>query len=377
MSCLTISPRLKEPTKGCVRYAADVYFPDGRQDVLWFEVAEDVEVTTLADPFAVGMLFEAMALGVPLKVNGEVSAGLLWRLEEFMAIWSQFLPARYRSVPILVRNIVSDLPQASGRLSTFSGGSDSCFTAFRHAQGSLLLPKIDAGLMVHGFDIPLEDSAFERALSSSQEMLASLGMQAIWMRTNIREVNQRWWPDIFGSALVACLHLLSPKYGRAYIPSSFAYSAGALINGSNALTDPLLGSDALQIIYDGAIYTRNEKLRFISNWPEAMRSLRVCWEGNERDGNCCRCEKCIRNMLNFKLEGLPVPPAFSLPLTPQSIRALRFGPTEVTIWKLLNIRVRKSDKIDQNIKDAINSLTKRMVWRNWRKSLSRQLRSKV
>ena len=138
----------------------------------------------------------------------------------------------------------------------------------------------------------------------------------------------------------------------------------------------MLGSDALQVIHDGATHTRAAKLRAISGWDAGMQGLRVCWQGEKRDANCCRCEKCIRNMLNFQLEGLSVPPAFALPVTPEAIRALRFGPTEVIIWKLLRFRARQSDKIEPGIRAAINDVTRRMIWRNARKRLSRRLRGK-
>lgn len=327
-SSLKVTPLPPEQVGDVSRYSASIIFPDGRRDVLWFELCSNVEVSHLADPFVVALLFEAMAADASLQVSGQVSAGLLWRLNEFMEIWSQLIPSRYSRIQILADEIVTDTLQATGQISTFSGGVDSCFTAFKHAVGDPLLPKIDVGLMVHGFDIPFDDPSFEGALASSRRMLESIGMQTIWMRTNIRVVNRQWWPDVFGSAIAACLHLLTPSYGRAYIPSSFAYSAGALINGSNPLTDPLLSSDVLQIIHDGAIYTRNEKLRAIAHWSEGVNGLRVCWQGELRDRNCCRCEKCIRNMLNFQLEGLLIPAAFGLPLTSEAIKALRLGPTE-------------------------------------------------
>ena len=375
-TCLQIVPQAPESRTDCLHCAARIIWPDGREDTLWFEVAPDTPVTSLADPFLVGMLFEVMAAGMPVRVEGPVSAGLLWRLQEFMAVWAHFMPGRYQQVEIDAASVVPDPAPAAASVSTFSGGADSCFTAWRHAQGDPRFPKIDAGLMVHGLDIPLDDPVFATALASSRQMLESLGMASVWMRTNIRAVSHQSWQDTFGSALAACLHLLAPGYGRAFIPSSFGHSAGVHPVGSNPLTDPMLGSDAMQIIHDGAVYARSEKLRAISDWPVGMSGLRVCWQGAQRDSNCCRCEKCVRNMLNFQLLGLPVPSAFPLPLTAGAIRALRFGPTEVIIWRGLRDRVRGSATIAPDIKAAVNAVTRRMVLRNLRKTLSRRLRGR-
>ncbi|WP_162925733.1 hypothetical protein [Isoalcanivorax indicus] len=375
-TALLIEPLAPVRRDDCLHCAARICFPDGREDTLWFEVAPDTPVTSLADPFLVAMLFEGMARNVPVRVKGSVSAGLLYRLEEFMAVWAQFVPARYHRVALEVDQVVADPPPARAALSTFSGGADSCFTAFRHAQGDPRYPRIDAGLMVHGLDIPLDDPAFASAMASSAQMLASLDMSLVWVRTNIRSVNRQRWGYIFATALAACGHLLSPAFGRLYIPSSFALSAGELVNGSNPLSDPMLASEALQIVHDGATHTRAVKLRTISEWPAAMQGLRVCWEGAQRDANCCRCEKCIRNMLNFQLEGLPVPPAFPLPLTPEAIRSLKLGPTEVIIWKLLNRSARGDERLPAPIRAAISDVTRRMSWRNATKRWSRRLRGR-
>jgi len=53
-----------------------------------------------------------------------------------------------------------------------------------------------------------------------------------------------------------------------------------------------------------------EKIQAVAAWPAAMQDLRVCLHGEERDENCCRCEKCVRTILGFRVLGLGLPACF-------------------------------------------------------------------
>ena len=48
-----------------------------------------------------------------------------------------------------------------------------------------------------------------------------------------------------------------------------------------------MGNKYFSIIYDGAEERRIGKARLITQWSEAMKYLRVCWQGEQNDVNCC------------------------------------------------------------------------------------------
>ncbi len=130
-----------------------------------------------------------------------------------------------------------------GSLVAFSGGVDSCFTAFRHARPTTTrFPcRVTAGIMVHGFDIPLDEPAtFTSAFERSGTMLSSLGLESIPMATNYRtEVAE--WTHSFGAALASCLMLFSGRFKAGLIGQGLTYGELSLLHeGSNPLTDPLL-----------------------------------------------------------------------------------------------------------------------------------------
>jgi hypothetical protein len=260
------------------------------------------------DAFVVGLVFRAMLAGSDVRVHGRVSASLLANLEEFQRIWCAWRPQRYHPIAWGADEELDDggADPARPALSAFSGGVDACFTAFRHRRGlaGRTGQPLAAGLMVHGFDIPLHDrAAFDTAFSNSQALLGSLGMDLYAVRTDYRALGDDW-TDAFAAGAASCLMWFDRAYGAGLIGSSEPYGDLYFPWGSNPLSDPLLGSGRFRIVHDGAAYSRTEKVRVLAGWPEALARLRVCWAGADKSRNCGRCEKCIRTTLNFRAVGV-------------------------------------------------------------------------
>lgn len=310
-----------------ITVSATIETPNKERNSLWYRVQAEHSslLTKSCDSFVVAIIFLAMSQGTDILVHGEVSPSLLQNLAEFQAVWSCWRPKHYQQVEITVdierEHSVVNRPERA--ISTFSGGLDSCFTAFRHSRGKCGRSQrpLQAGLMVHGFDIPLfEQESFDRAVQKSKTTLASLGLELIPMVTNIRDFNQKW-EDTHGIAVASCLMLLQGGYSTGLIPSSDPYHAVDLSWGwgSNPLTDPLLSSNTFPIIHDGGAFSRPAKLMRISEWPEALQNLRVCWEGKRKDRNCGYCEKCVQAILTFRVLKLGLPPCFENDVTNQEV----------------------------------------------------------
>jgi hypothetical protein len=180
--------------------------------------------------------------------------------------------------------------------------------------------------MVHGFDIPLrEREAFTSAMERSKRMAASLGMDLIPVATNYKDVVEDW-PHSHGAAVASCLALFGAGYREGLIGQTFTYGEiRHIAEGVNALTDPLLSSDYFRIVPDGAGFERADKIRVLGEWKEFLRDVRVCWQGPQKDRNCCVCEKCIRNILTFRALGLGLPPCFEHDVDEEQIRQLGMG----------------------------------------------------
>lgn len=122
-----------------ITVSATIEIPNQGRNSLWFRVQAEHSslLTQSCDSFVVAMIFLAMSQGTDVLVHGEVSPSLLQNLEEFQAVWSCWRPKHYQQVEITVdierEHSVVNRPKRA--ISAFSGGLDSCFSAFRHSRG--------------------------------------------------------------------------------------------------------------------------------------------------------------------------------------------------------------------------------------------------
>lgn len=296
---------------------------------LWFRFpADDAPMLTRrADPFVIATLVYAMDRYKRMNIHGAVSPGLLANLADFQSAYQAF--HRGRPVPPMELQASSTAeefrPARTPRgISAFSGGVDSCFTVYRHTPLSSLQPKrlLSGSLMMHGFDIPLEQrETFLRAAARSRHLTDDAGLALHLGATNLRSLPVKW-EDIYATAVAACLAFYQPAYSYGLLPSFQDWSHTKFNYGSSPLTDPMLSSLSFPIVHDGTSFGRIQKLELLARWPMAMRHLRVCWQGAEMDRNCCRCEKCVRTMLMLELVGVSQADAFPLPVDPSAIERL-------------------------------------------------------
>lgn len=349
---------------GFAKSSITLEYPNNERQTLWYRLPIEYQkyLTDSCDPFVIATIFLAMSRGHDLIIHGQVSPSLLDNLEEFQAVWSSWRSNIYRRISINadIEREQERIVEKETAISAFSGGVDSCFTAYRHVKGICGRRKrnLQASLMIHGFDIPIqEEDVFKRAFLRSKKISSSLDLELISVATNFRQAIKLPWEDIFGIGIASCLHLFTKRYAIGLIPASYTYRTTTFPYGSNAITDPLLSSEACKIFYDGAIASRFEKIQQLLDWPEAVENLRVCWQGEQKDRNCCRCEKCIRNILIFRALDYGLPPCF---------------PEDVSDRQILNLRV-KGGGLDalKSVGRAVKIVNKQ---ESWVKALNKSIR---
>jgi hypothetical protein len=266
------------------------------------------------DSYLLAALLPAMQLKADITVYGSVSSELLANLTELQYVWQKWCPEQYFLIDIKVDHIRKNECRVDGAVCAFSGGADAQFTAYRHATGQAGYSRqaLRAGVLVHGFDIPLSDTkGFAGAERRASEALDDLGLSLLTVRSNIRELWGINWEHHCGAALASVLCGLSRYVGAGLIGSGEPYDKLFVPWGSHPMTDPLLSTGIFKIIHDGAGFSRSEKITAISEWEVGINNLRVCWAGGKHDRNCGVCEKCVRTRLNFILADVINPLCFS------------------------------------------------------------------
>lgn len=287
---------------------AAIVHPDRQRTELWFAVpAEHAPVLAEdADCFVIAMLMQAMSHGLPLRLrNGAVSSGLVENLMRFQEQWCEWRPP-LTLVDIETEFDTADPPADRGRIATFSGGLDSCYTLFTHNKSADHgLKRIDAVVMAHGFDIPLTDArGFNRAAARARCITDDAGVTLLPVRTNFRSVHfDGEWEDRHATALAAALTVCSRRFSVGILSSTM--NAGFPAQwGSSPATDPLLAGSRFAILHCGYEASRLQKFRALSEWPAAVDNLRVCWKSHHRDENCGKCSKCLIALLSLRCLGL-------------------------------------------------------------------------
>jgi hypothetical protein len=328
---LLLEPALRRA--GVLRLGARLLYANGSEH-LWWELPEACagHVTAWADPWLVGLIFPIMQAGVPVHIEGRVSPSLLANLELFMQIWERWVPGRYRPVA-LSADAEAELPPAQepgAAAVSLSCGVDSCFTLYRHVRhlAGRRSQRVAAAVVQHGFDVWLAqqntDQVFAQLLADAGSLTASLGLPCIPMKTNFQQMRLDW-AHAWGTQLVSGLYLLAARYDTALIANDIPYQWLLPARPSHPATAPLLGSRGFTVIDDGGECSRSDKAKLIADWPEAMRHLHVCF-GADAPGtyrNCCRCEKCVRTILAFRVAGRAKPGAFAYDPTDADIRRVR------------------------------------------------------
>jgi hypothetical protein len=301
---------------------------DGQADhICWhYDIfGGETDGVTVLDGYIHSVLFYALKLGLPLRVHGDLTDTALYNLDEFIRAWAQWRPRTYKYFEIIPDKVVSIRRMPIRRaISTFSGGVDANFTLVRNktrvGQGG---HDIKSVLMIHGFDVNYDnDTEFRQLVDRVQPTLDEFGVDLKIIKTSSKLLNQDW-EDSFGAQLSGCLHQFSGAYDTALIGSSEPYTALVYPLGSTPITDRLFSGGLMNMVHDGAQFTRTAKVEFLVNFPSVVNRLKVCWEGTVQHENCGVCEKCIRTRLNFVAVGKNDPGCFPDAFHPSYIGKLR------------------------------------------------------
>jgi len=305
-----------------------------------------------ADMFVPLQLLEAMRGGGDVA---SVASPLLYaNLPTICKIFKMWLPDMHNGPRYSLRDCLAPAPSVNDSSVFFSGGVDGMYSLLAHRDSLTNM------VMVHGFDVPLDErEKFARAEASARELAEVLGKRLIVVRTNLRNV---WkpvrWELTYGAALAFVGLALQQFHSKVLIGSSSSI-ANLRPWGSHPLLDPLWSTEAVQFVHDGLYVSRVEKTALVASHPEALKRLRVCWQ----DGaafNCGRCEKCLRTMVVLqgfgKLAGAPFP---AKTVDPRWLRDINRG--NPSYWRELfapevALPAELSASVTRLIRDLENSL---------------------
>jgi hypothetical protein len=322
---ITITPRIAYTENHKYRLEYELSSPETfGAKTLFYEVAgRGCTPPRTADGAVAAILMHAMQAHCDVHVQGAVSEDCIANLTEFQLAWESWMPHKYQAVVLTADAVERATTMPQGGIIAFSGGVDSSFSVLRHSGSHAWARPLSSAVVIQGFDVGLDNQdGFADALDRTRPVLDERGLETYTVRTNSKALEHQRWEESCGAELAACLQLFSSTHRYGMVGSTEPYNAMVIPWGSTPVTDHLLSSSTLQIIHDGARFSRMEKLVEVAKDATAMRNLRVCWEGPRQGQNCGSCEKCVRTRLGFMAIGLDRPPCFETGWNPSTVRSL-------------------------------------------------------
>ena len=264
------------------------------------------------DVWATYFIFKMMEFGGEFSIEGEMSASLVENLDRFVEAWCCLRPDLFRRISLLPSHLIDDseVRKSSEALACFSGGLDACFTLFRHKKGMAGAQNLDirACLFVHGADIRIDhEKEFQQSLGPCRELVSDLGVNQLFVvKSNFREMRCPYAMS-FLALLVAAMRAVGQNFGNFVIGSDLPFNFFGCPWGSNPASNHYLSSNGKRLVTDGLGYGRTSKAALVSDWPLAMKRMRVCFNGEDPGGNCGKCSKCRRTYMNFLAAGAATP----------------------------------------------------------------------
>lgn len=295
----------------------------GQKTKLWYSLPSQLapSMEDSVEAFIIGNIFQIMSTGGECEVHGTASPTLLRNLAEFQSVWECWRPGKYKRAEIIPESCIEKISTLKEEkvLATFTGGVDSCFTVLRHSEKAMNQQQqrqqshgrrnVAAGLLVHGFDIPLEQkSAFVRAADRAKKTLESVKVSLLTLSSNLKDVNIEW-DDTHIAGVASSMHLLRNNYSEGLVAASHTYDQLTIPWGSNPITDHLLSSSNFKISHDGSAFKRWQKIKLLQGWNEGFENLRVCYSAAKSDENCGRCLKCAYFILLLRTMKIALPPS--------------------------------------------------------------------
>ncbi len=308
---------------------SDLVYENGEQKHLYYSTTHEYAkylTYEKADSFLLGVLQYAMIIGEDIRVDAPVSERLFFNLTT-LVIPTLALALKHKKIDLICEKLDHSILIAEGESCQSLGvgtgcslGVDSFSTLFYYTSNKIPpsyrithLTYFNVG--ANGNDIEKATAAYENDFPMVKEYVSFKQMPLVTLSSNIGSLYKGISPDI-------CLHSrnMGAVLALQKLFHSYIYSSGhtvqdlRLSSKDTAYFETVIihafSTENTQFSIGLPCYTRAEKTRYISNFPETYNRLYVCWkqilkndynsysvnEGSKTI-NCSSCEKCKRTML--------------------------------------------------------------------------------
>lgn len=293
-----------------------------RETTMWFSVKAENELffsTKVYDPFVLVSYYLAMHFGQDLNICGKVSKLLYKNISNY--VQRIFLDFSDETKPISFTVDGFDTAEKDGNRigAGISCGVDSFSTLYdRYVKETDPEYRVNALFLfncgTHG-DYENEDShkLFAARYEQNRKAAEDLGLPIYTVESNLHAFTHVVGPDqkIGFLAIWSCILSVQRFLSKYYVASGFSYQEIKTYHSKDFDLDefcgsylvPLIQTERLRLIYDGAQRRRTEKTQNIADWEIAQKHLNVCIREKDTSENCSCCSKCFRTLIALESLG--------------------------------------------------------------------------
>ena len=298
---------------------------------IWFSVPTVYEkylTDDVYDAFFVAVLYPAMYHKEDINIDGNVSKRLYFNITRYIPSIVKAYRNEMEQVDVKVAGFAKARQIEKGVGTGFSAGVDSFSTFVDH-----FVDETDPEYKISSlffFNVGSHGGGGEKARQkyhARYDLLKpfpeSVNLPYVPIDSNLFDFYLPRWEYDAGVFCRACAILVLQKcIAKYFLSSSVSYSelmytafnpkTTDLAEQADAFLNPMLSTEQIEIITDGAQYSRTQKTEMIVKYPPVQEHLNVCvdhWSNHTTATNCGACPKCLRTMI--ALESLGVLENFS------------------------------------------------------------------
>lgn len=293
---------------------------------IWFSMPEAYEewlTDDVYDAFLVASLYPAMYYNEGIEIDGNVSEKLYFNTAKYVQSVIKSYRPNMNYVNISVKGFAKCKKIRQDGVGTgFSAGIDSFVTLYDHyVKESNPDFKITSFFFFnvgsHGGGGTIARERFHKRFEYLKSFPQKLGLPYVPVDSNLFDFYIKEWEYDAGVFCRACAILVLEKaFSLYYLSSTHAYSEimrnlfdlehSDLAALGDYYINPMLSTESIDIVTDGAQYTRTEKTARIIDYPPVKEYLNVCV--NSLDDyvtakNCSECPKCMRTLIAIESLG--------------------------------------------------------------------------